>query len=192
MAKNVRSQILSEYKFSNLWETIINNGCITVQEYSELEYIYNLIEGCESYLEIGTAEGNSLFVLAHALKQNAKITYVDFGEKHTTPNRDKVITDLTQNGYYITSVHGNSHDPEVIMKANGRYDVVLIDAGHKFDDAYQDANNYGKMATKFIIFHDVNLPEVYRAFSQYQKETGLRGYVISNSETFGYGILEIK
>ena len=133
-----------------------------------------------------------MYVLAHTLKPNAKITYVDYGEPHTTPHRNEIIAELTKRGYYITEILGDSHDPEVVMKANGRYDVVLIDAGHTYDDALQDARNYGKMATKYILFHDINLPEVKAAFNKYKEETGLPGYTISNSATYGYGILEIQ
>jgi predicted O-methyltransferase YrrM len=180
--------------FDTLWRNVVERSkCFpVVQEYNELQYIYNLIAGCESYLEVGTAEGNSLSILARVLAKNARITYVDFDETHTRPYREQVVSELTKEGCYITPVHGNSHDPAVIMKANGRYDVVFIDAGHSYDDALQDARNYGKMATKYIIFHDINLPEVKAAFTKYKDETGLHGYTISNSETFGYGVLEIK
>jgi hypothetical protein len=178
--------------FDELWRYIAKRGCITVQEYHELQFVYNLISGCASYLEIGTAEGNSMYVLAHALAPNARITYVDFGEKHTTPYRCEIVAGLETEGYRIMAVLGDSHDQETISKARALYDVVLIDAGHKFEDVIQDARNYGKMATRFIIFHDINLPEVSEAFDLYKKETGHKAYRISNSETFGYGILEVK
>lgn len=189
MAKNVRRRTL--YEFDPLWRKIANRVCMTVQEYHELQFVFNLIQGCESYLEVGTAEGNSLFVLAHALAKNARITYVDYGEPHTTDYRNEMVAEVEKLGYYVTPVLGDSHDPAVVMKANGRYDAVLIDAGHKFDDVIADARNYGKMAKKFIIFHDINLPDVDRAFEQYKQETGHKGYKISNSEQFGYGILEV-
>lgn len=177
--------------FNELWDDIVKRsvGFPTVQDKSELEHVFYLMEGCESYLEVGTAEGNSLYVLAHALKRNARITYVDYGEKHTTPHRNNVVTKLTQDGYYIKEVLGDSHNPEVVMKANGRYDVVLIDAGHGYGDVVDDAENYGKMATKYIIFHDINLPEVRKAFDEYA--AGKKSYTISNSTHFGYGIIQL-
>lgn len=177
--------------FDNLWRFINARGSIiTVQEYHELEYVFNLIKDCESYLEVGTAEGNSLYVLAHALKHNANITYIDWDENHTRIGRNEIIKLLKD--YKITPIHGNTHDPRIVEAAMGKYDVVLIDAGHKFEDAIADARNYGPMATKYLIFHDINLPEVKEAFDLYQKETGLNAYIISNSESFGYGIMEIK
>lgn len=181
-------------KFDDLWRYIVqrSQGFPTVQEYHELQYVFNLIQGCESYLEAGTAEGNSLYVLSHALKPNSEITYIDWDEKHTREPRELIVRYLESKGFKITPLHGNTHDPEIVKKAQAKYDVVLIDAGHKFEDVITDATNYGKLATKFIIFHDVQLPEVERAFSLYQKETGHTGYKVINSETFGYGILEIK
>lgn len=172
-------------KFNKLWNDIKDRCPVTVQNREELEYVFNLIQGFESYLEVGTAEGNSLHVLSGALTEHAKITYVDFGEKHTTPYRDAIVSKLKN----VTAVLGNSHDPEVVRKADGKYDVVLIDAGHSFDDVIQDARNYGKMAKKYILFHDINLPPVAEAFAIYQKETGYKSYRISNSETFGYGVM---
>lgn len=182
--------------FNDYWD-FITERCSKlafplVQDKEELHFIYNLIQGCETYLEIGTAEGNSMFVLAHALKQNARIAYVDWDEEKIRPKRQMIEETLSKNGYHITGIHGNSHDPEIIMKANGRYDVVLIDAGHSYDDALEDARNYGRMATKYIIFHDINLLDVKRAFQKYQTETGFKSYTISNSETFGYGIMEVQ
>jgi predicted O-methyltransferase YrrM len=173
-------------KFSDLWKEICKrSACFpVVQEYSELEYVYNLIEGCESYLEVGTAEGNSLYVLSHALKKGAKIVFVDFGEQHTALPREWVLAQVK-----ATPIYGNSHSPNVIHQAKGKYDVVMIDAGHSYNDVKADAENYGCMATKYIIFHDINLPEVRKAFDEYAQ--GKKSHTISNSPTFGYGIVTL-
>ncbi len=181
--------------FDELWRFIVKrseeSAFPVVQEYHELEHVFNLIQDCESYLEVGAAEGNSMYVLAHALKPGAQITYVDLNEVHTKPKRDAVVTLLTEEGYGVRGIHGNSHDPAVIGAAAGKYDVVFIDAGHSYEDVIADAEYYGNMAKKYIIFHDVNLPDVRKAFELYQHQTGNKSYIISNSETFGYGIMEI-
>lgn len=173
--------------FDKLWREICERSSFfpVVQEYSELEYVFNLIEGCESYLEVGTAEGNSLYVLSHSLKLGANITFVDFGEKHTELPRQWVLEQVKN----VKPVYGNSHDTKVIEQAMGKYDAVLIDAGHSYDDALQDAINYGPMAKKYIIFHDVNLPAVRKAFDEYAQ--GKTSHIISNSPTFGYGIITL-
>jgi predicted O-methyltransferase YrrM len=178
--------------FDELWRFITTRsvGFPTVQEYHELEHLFDLMQGCESYLEVGAAEGNSLYVLAHALKQGAEIHYIDWDEDHTRAPRVEILKLLQRAGYNVTPIHGNTHDPIVIQRASARqYDVVLIDAGHSYDDVMQDARNYGHLATKYLIFHDVCLPEVNRAFEQYAKGIGASYYRRINSETFGYGII---
>lgn len=179
--------------FDQYWQFIDKRGVSTIQNHQELEHVFNLMQDCESYLEVGTAEGNSLYVLAHALKLEAHITYIDWDEKHTRTPREEVIKLLTDEGYEIRPIHSHTMHREAIEKAGERkYDVVLIDAGHSFDEVIADAMNYGKLATKYIIFHDVMLPEVDRAFALYQKECGLKAYKVIHSETFGFGILEVK
>ena len=54
----VRAEITTT--FSQYWDFIAKRGVSTIQERSELEYLFNLMQGCESYLEIGSAEGNSM------------------------------------------------------------------------------------------------------------------------------------
>lgn len=182
--------------FDDLWRFIVKRSdeaqFPVVQDYHELEHVFNLMRGCESFLEIGTAEGNSLYVLAHALKPGSQITYVDWDEPHTKPKRDLVLKMLTDEGYGVRGVHGNSHDDSVIRAAQDKYDIVLIDAGHDYNDVIADARNYGKLATKYIIFHDINLPQVKDAFAMYQKMVSHRSYMISNSENYGYGIMEVE
>lgn len=175
--------------FDVLWREILKRHIITVQDYDELKYVFNLIRGCKSYLEVGTAEGNSLYILAHALDQGANITYVDYGERHTKSPRDEVLAKIPQT---VTGIHGDSNDPVIIERAKGKYEAVLIDAGHSYRNVITDALSYGPMATKYIMFHDVQLPDVDRAFKEYcAMRPECRNYRVVNSEHFGYGIMEI-
>lgn len=181
-------------EFNALWDHIVtrcdSSNFPLVQNKEELEYVFNLIKGSTSYLEVGTAEGNSLYVLAHAMPKGSEITYIDIDEPRIRPKREKILQGLAD--YKITGLHGNSHDPEIVRSAwQKRYDCVLIDAGHTYDDAIQDARNYAPLADKYIIFHDVQMPSVMDAFRFYQKETGLTAYTVINSENFGFGIMTV-
>lgn len=178
-------------KFDELWHHITTqrDGVITVQERNELEYVFHLISGCESYLEVGTAEGNSLYVLSHALKDNARIKCIDYGESHTQKAQQEILSGLPN----ATMFHGNSHSPAAVNFASDLYDVVFIDAGHTYEDVIADAMAYGWMATKYIIFHDVCLEPVEKAFAWYCKQRpNDKAIMIKNSPTFGYGIIEVK
>lgn len=181
--------------FNDCWRFITQErpGVVTVQDRAELEYVFNLIQGAESYLEVGTAEGNSLYVLSHALKPRAPITYVDYGEKHTSGPRSKILAQLVSNGHPINEVLGDSNDFTTANRANGKYDVVFIDAGHDDFNVAIDAMLYGPMAKKLILFHDIQLPDVDRAFNWYCKQRpDCKAYRVVNSDRFGYGVMEIQ
>lgn len=181
--------------FNECWKFITQErpGVVTVQNYEELECIFNLIQGCKSYLEVGSAEGNSLYVLSHALEDRAPITYIDYGEKHTKDPRSKVLSYLVQKGHAINEVLGDSNDFATASRADGKYDVVFIDAGHDDFNVAIDAILYGRMATKYLLFHDIQLPQVNRAFTWYcEQRPDCKVSRIINSEHFGFGIMEIQ
>ncbi len=174
-------------KFDPLWKFVCERsqrGVMTVQNQEELEHVYNLTRDCKSYLEIGTAEGNTLHVLGSGME---KIVCVDLCEVHTKQAREEV-----QKGALI--IAGNCHARETISsaKSNGRYDFVLIDAGHTFSDVLADAFAYADMADKYILFHDVQLKEVNAAFEWYVAQNNFKEvYKFINSENFGYGIVKL-
>lgn len=179
--------------FSTIWKFINRNGSI-VQVREELEYVYNLAKGCSSYLEIGTAEGSSLYAMANALDTNSKIAFVDWCEEHTTKMRDEALKILTK-FHTIVKIKGDTHSHESINKAAklGPFDIVMIDAGHIYPDVVADAIAYGGLATKYIIFHDMKLPEVKLAFEWYcktQKFDDVHMFIMPDSP-YGYGIVKL-
>lgn len=176
--------------FDTLWEFVKGHCKVLAQNKAEMEFVYNLIVGCESYLEVGTAEGNSLYVFGNALIKGSEITYIDAAEERTQKYRESIISKMGD--YRIHAIHGNSHHKDVIGETQKRrYDCVFIDAGHTYEDVIQDARNYAILADKYIFFHDVQLPPVMAAFKDWQKEIGRNGYTIINSENYGYGVIRI-
>ena len=181
--------------FESLWHFITHRDYnVIVQEKSELEHIYTLATRCRSYLEVGTAEGNSLYVLSKALSLASSVTYVDIGEPHTEKPRKEIVKLLEDGGLYVNEIVGNSHLRENIREAYSLapYDMVMIDADHDYSSVIADAIAYGPMARKFIVFHDIKLPDVQRAFDWYvYSQSFKRYYTFCNSENFGYGIIEV-
>lgn len=181
--------------FEDLWEFVVKRSAdaamVVVQDRTELEYVYNLMRGCTSYLEVGTAEGNSLYVLANALPKGSQITYIDWAEPHTKVNRDFILNKLED--YAVRPIHADSNDTQTLDKVRDhRFDAVLIDAGHDEFNVAVDALFYGPLANKYIIFHDVQLPAVSKIFDWYANQRpDCRAYRVANSQFYGYGVLEL-
>lgn len=174
--------------FDKLWDEVIKRSdgrFPVVQDKEELRHIFNLMQGCKSYLEVGTAEGNSLYVLKHAVEPNGIIEIVDLGEEHTTA-RNEIM------GHRVIPHYGNSHDVRIVNEVGmNSFDIVLIDAGHEFEDVVADAIAYGRLARKYIFFHDIQLSPVKAAFDWYcRANPQFKVSTFINSEKFGYGILE--
>lgn len=177
--------------FNELWQFVVDRsqrGVMTVQEKSELEHVYNLMKGCDcqSYLEVGTAEGNSLYVLGSIPKY---IGFIDLYEDHTLDSRNEVIGKF--DGRRILGYPGDSTNPNTHPR-DRKYDCVLIDGGHDFATVLSDSILYAPLATKYIFWHDIQLPEVKAAVEWFVKRWKLGKYsTFINSTEFGFGICEV-
>lgn len=181
--------------FKENWDFIVNRSqeaaIPVVQNEEELEHVFQLLRNCASYLEVGAAEGNSLYVLTKAMPAGSEVTYIDYGENHTTPHRNFILDNLTS--YNITAVHGDSNDYSTAKNVAGQmFDAVLIDAGHDDFNVAIDALFYGPMARKYLIFHDIQLPDVNRVFEWYSKNNpNCKSYRVVNSTHYGFGIIVV-
>lgn len=181
--------------FDELWQFIeqrLKDGIVTVQDRTELEHVYNLMRDCEcgSYLEVGAAEGNSLYVLGQVV--NGQIDIVDLGEAHTAKPRAEVISLLNKS---VQQFLGDSTYPETYFGkiVGARYDCILIDGGHDYTTVLSDAIQYAPLARKYVFFHDIQLPEVRAAVEWFVKRWKLGTYsMFINSSSFGYGIIKIE
>lgn len=162
-----------------------------VQERHELEHVYNLIKACDckTYLEIGSAEGTSLHILGSIPES---VDYIDLCESHTETLRKEI----TGQNAKFTCFKGNSTNKETYLNriAKKLYDCVFIDGGHDFDTVISDSLMYATLATKYVFWHDIQLPEVREAvdvFLKHHKHLGTYSFFV-NSPSYGYGILEIN
>lgn len=173
-------------EFNERWDWALTRGTFQ-QESTELNHVYDLMKACDckSYLEIGTAEGNSLYILGGAVK--GSINFIDYGEEHTKRARAEALVKLDK---MYTPFYCDSTKPNMLMK--GSYDCILIDGGHDFATVLSDSINYAPLAQKFVFWHDIQLPEVKAAVEWFCHRWNLGKYsTFINSKNYGYGIVEI-
>lgn len=174
-------------EFKQHWDWAASRGTFQ-QEYTELEHIYNLMKGCDcqSYLEVGSAEGNSLYILGQTSKM---VAYIDIGEKHTDDLRNRAIEALKKP---VQQFIGDSTTPEISRQITSKHDCILIDGGHDFATVLSDSIMYAPLATKYIFWHDIQLPQVKMAVDWFVSRWKLGKYsTFINSPTFGFGIMEV-
>lgn len=172
-------------KFDQLWTESCARLPVVVQEKRELFALYALMKevNCESYLEIGTSNGGSLWVLAAAV--DGDLTVVDIREP-----KSKELFDAAVAHTKARAVIGDSTDPATVENARGAYDVVLIDGGHDYDIVKKDLQNYGPMARKLIVLHDINHRDVQKLWGEINVSIPLRCLTLTTPQsTMGFGVI---
>jgi len=136
-----------------------------LQHKGELQAFADLLyrENVKSYLEIGCKFGGSLWAIAHRLTRGSRVVAADLPHgdtsfKNTEPHLRECVKALKTAGYDAHLIIGDSTDPQVIEKiyALGPFDAVFIDANHTKPYVLKDFENYSKVASKLIAFHDIN------------------------------------
>ena len=159
------------------------------QERDEIDAVISIIHSSgqqvRTYLEIGTAEGGSLYYFGHRLAPLSAVC-VDLDEDHTRPLREWVFGEIGD-AINISLMSGDSTDQTIIdcVKAKGQFDMVFIDGGHDYATVKSDWENYGPLATKFCVFHDICLPGVKAVWDAIPE----RKLSIVGQGKFGMGII---
>jgi len=116
----------------------------------------------QSYLEIGSKFGGSLWRIGMAMPKGSACVFIDLPRREGASSyysMHGVIRRLSGEGRSCTAIWGDSTSLGVIAQARqkGPYDLVFIDCNHTYDFVRRDWVNYRPMASKAIAFHDVAL-----------------------------------
>lgn len=117
-----------------------------------------------SYLEIGTARGDSFHEIVSHMPPGSRAVAVDmpqqqWGLKDSGRMLRAAVTDLNKKGYDCYVIWGDSTSPEVVgrVRAFAPYDLVFIDGDHSYEGVKADFENYGRLG-RTVVFHDTADP----------------------------------
>jgi predicted O-methyltransferase YrrM len=117
-------------------------------------------------LELGTAQGGTLFLFAGAAADGATLVTVDvpggsFGGGYPR-TRVPFLRSLGRPGQRIRLVRGDSHDASTLARVRhalpgGGIDFLFVDGDHRYEGVRRDYELYGRLvrAGGLIAFHDI-------------------------------------
>lgn len=155
-------------------------------------------------LEIGTAAGGTLLLLARASRPDATLVSLDlpggaFGGGYAAWRR-RLYRAFAAPGQRLALLRGDSHDPEmrrrVVEIFGGRpLDLLLVDGDHTYEGARRDFEDYAPLVRPggLVAFHDICPDPVQPALEVPRLWQELRGrYVheelIEDRGQAGYGL----
>lgn len=137
----MRQQLIDEIKRRGILPALGGHGLIEQDPEELADFVIVLKEhGIKRYLEVGTSRGAMFdFMVGYVGLDGWGINLFkpDF-------RADRVFV-------------GNCNSLEALdfARSHGPYDLVFIDADHKYDSVCRDSANYGPMSTKFVAYHDI-------------------------------------
>lgn len=133
------------------------------QDPAELAEFLDLVvaERVRRYLEVGCRNGDTFYAVMRAIGPGGFGLAIDRPENaDARASLEGAVDELCDGGIDARVLFGSSHDPAIVAAAArlAPFDLVLIDADHRYDALVQDWENYGTLA-RMIALHDVAAPD---------------------------------
>lgn len=176
------------------------NGSQILEEFIEAwDELIPVIEKSKeiSFLEIGAFGGVWALMLSYICESlNIPFNYTTVTWMNQDYNGNLPL--LKVKSYYegknlqFTLVDANSQDPKTKDHLNTQYDIVFIDADHRYEGVMKDISLYKDLASKILLFHDIRpinpTPScgVYKALQD--SNIVLNKEITTNNHLMGIGI----
>jgi len=158
-------------------------------------------------LEIGTANGGTLFLLARVAAPDAQVISLDlphgpFGGGYP-PWKIPLFEAFPVPGQQLHLIRGNSHDPGVFdgvrQLLDGSLDLLFIDGDHTYEGAKQDFETYGKLVRPggMVALHDIaEHPRkfggtVHRFWAEIRTRYPAQEFVEDQRQGYGIGLVRL-
>lgn len=137
-----------------------------MQDRAELEWFLDLVHwhNVKRYLEIGCRYGDTFKDVASVIGSGGYGVAVDQPWQPEIGLALRTTIDrLPRHGFQASLLVGSSQDLSIVSKVKklAPFDLVLIDADHRYEGVKADWENYGPMAS-IVAFHDVFAPEGHK------------------------------
>ena len=155
------------------------------------------------FLEVGAWKGLWGIAFIEFCKINKiKGEYVTITMIDHDPNNRPLYNTLSyilDEGFKCHLIDLNTFDPQALNKVQAYsedYNIVFIDAGHKYEEAKNDIDKFATLATDLLLFHDIRPIEttnncgVYEAIQDANIELDIEISVVDSE--MGIGIKYIK
>ncbi len=122
----------------------------------------------QTILEIGTGRGGTLFLLAHAAREDALLVSIDaptdtrFGGRPSYRRRARLYPSLGRSRQRIVFLAANSHSSETLARLEGilggeALDLLFIDGDHTREGVEADFRMYSPLVRSggLVAFHDI-------------------------------------
>lgn len=184
------SQIQGEFK--KAWEVIE-------------EYYNENPTGTLSFLEVGAWKGLWAIAFAHFCSiHDIEGYYVTITKLNDDINNNgllKTIKYINKHSWDICAdvIDSDTHNilaEDLVRKYNEKYNIVFIDAGHKYEDVINDITKFAPLCKDILLFHDIRPVEptlncgVYKAIKNSGIELDIE--IVTREDLMGIGIKYIK
>jgi cephalosporin hydroxylase len=155
-------------------------------------------------MEIGTANGGTLFMMTRICAPDAMILSLDlpggpFGGGYPE-DRVPLYEAFAMPGQTVQLIRADSHHRESLSKVRQlldrrTLDFLFIDGDHTYEGVRQDFEMYSPLVTPggFIAFHDIVYAEgVQRFWAEVARtHSGAREFIASSEPIFGIGLIQM-
>ena len=130
-----------------------------IQAWNELISIIQKTEGTFTFLEVGAYRGLWPLMLSYVCEAlNKPFEYTTVTWLDQDPNNEgmhKVIEYYAAKGLEFNLINQNSQLPETLEQLESSYNVVFIDADHRYAGVKKDIEIYSHLAANVLMFHDI-------------------------------------